>query len=126
MKVYTRATSTCAADFLLYLKQQLPFPIKSIQVDGGSEFMDKFEDKCQELKIPLFVLPPRKPQYNGCVERANGTTRYEFYPFYQNKLTVVSINKELYKYQNYYNSFRPHAGIELETPLEYYRKMGAS
>ncbi len=29
----------------------------------------------------LFVSPPKKPKYNGCLARANGTTRYAFYPF---------------------------------------------
>lgn len=29
--------------------------------------------------ISLFVLPPKSPQYNGTVERCNGTTRDEFY-----------------------------------------------
>ena len=37
------------------------FVIKSVQVDGGSEFMAAFEDACAQLKIPLIILPPRKP-----------------------------------------------------------------
>lgn len=53
----------------------LPFPLRSIQVDGGSEFMADFEDACEALGIPLHVLPPRRPQWNGCVERANRSAR---------------------------------------------------
>ena len=45
--------------------QALPFDLISIQVDGGSEFRDEFEQACEVLKNPLFVLPPRKP--NGMV-----------------------------------------------------------
>jgi transposase len=37
--VYSRATSACAADFLKKAKAYFPFPLLSIQVDGGSEFM---------------------------------------------------------------------------------------
>ena len=70
-----------AKRFLAYLKEQAPFPIRSLQVDGGSEFRDEFEQACQEAGIPLYVLPPKKPEYNGCVERANGTSLYEFYPY---------------------------------------------
>jgi len=60
---------------LLEYVQKVPFKIKSIQVDGGSEFMAEFEDACQELNIPLIVLPPASPKYNGGVERANRTFR---------------------------------------------------
>ena len=81
LQVYSRATSRNAKRFLAYLQEQAPFPIRSLQVDGGSEFRDEFEQACQEAGIPLYVLPPKKPEYNGCVERANGTSRYEFYPF---------------------------------------------
>lgn len=123
MRVYSRASSRNAKHFLGYLRGQLPFDLLSIQVDGGSEFRDEFETACQQQQIPLFVLPPRKPKYNGCVERANGTTRYEFYPFYQGSLTVAAVNQELLKYQQYYNHYRPHDGIGLETPIRYYQTL---
>ncbi|MEE9273671.1 MAG: hypothetical protein V3U57_10475, partial [Robiginitomaculum sp.] len=50
-----------------------PFTIKSIQVDGGSEFMAEFEQACEDVNIPLIVLPPSRPTYNGGVERGNRT-----------------------------------------------------
>lgn len=40
-------------------------------VNGGSEFRDEFEQACEALNLPLFTLPPKKPEWNGCVERAN-------------------------------------------------------
>ena len=43
------------------------------QVDGGSEFMGEFEAECARRSLPLKVLPPRRPQLNGIVERANRT-----------------------------------------------------
>ena len=99
LKVYSRATSRNAAHFLKYLITQLPFTLRWIPVDGGSEFRDKFEQACKDLGINLYVLPPRKPKWNGCVERANGPGRYEFYPFYQGSLTVAAVNRELADYQ---------------------------
>jgi len=47
--------------------RKAPYKILSIQVDGGSEFMDEFAEACAELGIPLIVLPPKKPTYNGGV-----------------------------------------------------------
>ena len=45
------------------------------------------------------MLPPKKPEYNICVERANGTSCYEFYPFYEGSLTVAAMNRKLAEYQ---------------------------
>ncbi len=41
--------------------------------------MKDFEEACAELKLQLFVLPPRRPQWNGGVERGNRIFREEFY-----------------------------------------------
>ena len=38
-EVHTRATANLAASFLAHLIARTPFPIRAIQVDGGSEFM---------------------------------------------------------------------------------------
>jgi putative transposase len=60
----------------------MPFPVKAIQVDGGSEFMAEFEVAYQTNYIVLYVLPPRSPQMNGTVERSNSAWRHEFYQTY--------------------------------------------
>lgn len=33
--------------------------------------MKNFETICEELRIPLFVLPPESPKINGNLERMN-------------------------------------------------------
>lgn len=119
-QIYTRATSRCAAAFLDYLQKQLPFPMLSIQVDGGSEFQRHFEDRCEQLNIPLFVLPPRSPEKNGQVERNNGTFKYEFYHTYQGLLSFSEMRKELKRYCEFYNQFRPHQALNQETPMAYF------
>ncbi len=35
-QTYVRATSNIAAQFLDYVQEQFPFPLKSVQPDGGS------------------------------------------------------------------------------------------
>ncbi|MBA3814446.1 MAG: transposase [Alphaproteobacteria bacterium] len=57
--------SSSAKRFLLDFVKNAPHTILSIQVDGGPEFMDQFEDACAELGIPLIFLPPSKPTYNA-------------------------------------------------------------
>ena len=82
LEVHTRATATTAKAFLDTLQDRLPFPLKAIQVDGGSEFQGGFEQACQERGLQLFVLPPRSPKLNGHVERAQRTHTEEFYEVY--------------------------------------------
>ena len=68
IEVHSRATAITAASFLDSLQKRMPFPIKAIQVDGGSEFHASFEEACKERGFHLFVLPPHSPKLNGCVE----------------------------------------------------------
>jgi putative transposase len=118
--VYSNATSSTAKRFLLELIRKAPFKISSIQVDGGSEFMLHFEEACADLGIELYVLPPKRPQYNGGVERGNRIFREEFYA--RRDMTADStrsINAELQKAVHKYNSYRPHANLNMLTPLSY-------
>ena len=81
LELPSRATAPAAAGFLDAILERTPFPVRAIQLDGGSEFMAQFEMACQERGIQLFVLPPRSPKLNGHVERAQRTHREEFYRF---------------------------------------------
>ena len=118
-RVYSRATAGNARRFLLDILGELPFPLVSVQVDGGSEFMAAFEDACAELNVPLRVLPPRRPQWNGCVERANRSARAEFWSLYNGPLTVAAVTPALANYEFFFNYERPHASLDYQTPNEY-------
>ena len=56
-QAYGNAKASTAKKFLLELIDKTPFPILSIQVDGGSEFRAEFEQACAELGIELIVFP---------------------------------------------------------------------
>jgi len=58
----TRASSHTAKEFIDTVLRQMPFKVKAIQVDGGSEFYSEFERECEYRAIRLFVLPPRSPK----------------------------------------------------------------
>ena len=117
--VYTRATANTAALFLDALQERCPFAIKAIQVDGGSEFKAEFEAACQERRIQLFVLPPRSPKLNGCVERGNRTHREEFYDVYDLDWTATGLRPDLLNWEAVYNTIRPHQSLRYLTPQEY-------
>ena len=119
-QVYSHAKASSAKRFLLELIEKAPFKTISIQVDGGSEFMAEFEASCKELSIPLHVLPPSRPTYNGGVERGNRTFKEEFY--YRCDLLADSIGAmrfELKRALNKYNTYRPHKSLGGLTPMAY-------
>ena len=121
-QVYSNATARSANRFLEELVEIAPYKILSIQVDGGSAFMAEFETACEQMKIPLIVLPPARAKYNGGVERGNRTFREEFY--YCRDLMADSIGDirfELTKAVEKYNTFRPHHALKGNTPMHYLR-----
>lgn len=119
-QVYSNAKATSARRFLLEFVETSPFDIKSIQGDGGSEFRAEFETACQDLSIPLIVLPPSQPKYNGGVERGNRTFKEEFY-YRDDRLagSIGAMGFELNKAQEKYNTYRPHKNIGGMTPMAY-------
>jgi len=119
LQACSRATANNARSFLETVQQRLPFPLKAVQVDGGSEFMAEFETACQEKGIRLFVLPPRSPKLNGCVERAQRTHTEEFYQVYADDWDLPVMNQVLQEWERIYNCVRPHASLDNLTPQEY-------
>jgi len=119
LEAHTRATSYTASVFIDALTARMPFPIKAIQVDGGSEYQDAFESECQRRGIKLFVLPPRSPKLNGYVERAQRTHTEEFYEVTDSDFDIFELNKSLRKWEFIYNTVRPHQSLGYLTPKEF-------
>ena len=122
-RIYSSANAVNAREFLKEARKELEFEIKSIQVDGGSEFMGEFEEYCEEEGIKLYVLPPRSPKMNGYVERANETYRYEFWNVYEIPDNIEGARKLLRKFEYKYNFERPHQALNYLTPMEFYNNM---
>jgi putative transposase len=56
IQAHGRATAYAASQFLETLLHRMPFPIRALQVDGGSEFAAEFEQACQRRGAPLVRL----------------------------------------------------------------------
>jgi len=119
LMVASRATAPAARRFLDTLEERTPFPVRAIQVDGGSEFQAAFEEACQQRGIRLFVLPPRSPKLNGHVERANRTHAEEFYEVADLPWTVAELNQHALVWERVYNTVRPHQALGYKTPMEF-------
>ena len=119
IQAHRRATAQSATQFLDTLQHRMPFPIRALQVDGGSEFAAEFEQACQQRGLHLFVLPPRSPKLNGAVERANRTHTEEFYQVTPCSLEMNKLNRELRQWENIYNTVRPHQALGYLTPQQF-------
>jgi transposase InsO family protein len=120
-RVYRRATSFTASLFLEYLERKFPFPVRALQIDGGSEFKKHFERACQERGIRLFIIPPRTPKLQAYVESANNTHRREFYEVEDIALGLEEHNRQLEDWDKTYNYIRPHQSLDYLTPAKYYQ-----
>lgn len=118
-KAFSTASAGCGANFLDKLLAAFPFKIAGIQVDGGSEFMADFEDACKAKGLALFVLPPKRPDLNGAVERAQGSWRYEFYACHDLPHRLDRLNEHIDAFAHVYNHYRPHGALGGRTPNEY-------
>lgn len=125
IEVRSRATARTAGEFIETFLKRMPFKIKAIQVDGGSEFYSEFENACKDKGIRLFVLPPKSPKLNGSVERANRTHTEEFYEVYDCPWTVTELNVQLRQWEHTYNCcIRPHHSLGKITPLQFLKNNG--
>ena len=125
-ELYSRATATCAALFLDQVLARMPFPVRAIQVDGGSEFCAEFEQACQTRGLPLIVLPPYSPKLNTRVEYVHGTCRREFYECTEMAANLEGARRQWTLWEDTYNRVRPHESLGLKTPIEYITEQSSS
>ena len=118
-RVAKSASAASATALLDKLIAEAPFRVRGIQVDGGSEFMAEFEAQCQARKLELLVLPPKRPDLNGCVERAQATWRYEYYASYDLPHRIDKLQAFVDAFAHRFNHHRPHDALGGKTPAEY-------
>lgn len=119
VEAYGRATAHTATAFLALLVQRMPFAIRGLQIDGGSEFKGAFEAACAAQHLPLFVVPPHSPKLQSHVERAQRTHREEFYEVWEVDPQLEAHRAQLQAWVHIYNTVRPHQHLNYLTPLEY-------
>ena len=124
LELRTTASSRSATAILDALAERMPFRIRALSVDNGSEFMAEFEAACAARGIALLTLPPRSPKLNGSVERANRTHTEEFYEVTDAEATLAALGPELREWETTYNTIRPHQALGYLTPAEYLASIG--
>ena len=64
------------------------------------------------------MLPPRSPELNGMVERANRSERIECWSQHRGEVTCAALNESQSAWLDYYNNWRPHRALGMKTPAE--------
>jgi len=125
LELRTSASSRSAVAILDALADRMPFAVRALSVDNGSEFMAEFEQACADRGIALLTLPPRSPKLNGAVERANRTHTEEFYEVTDAEATLADLRPALLAWETTYNTVRPHQALGYLTPAEYLASLPA-
>ena len=118
--LFDAPNSKNATYLLKKLLRRAPFKVQSVQTDQGSEFRAGFELTCMGVELPFFVNHPHTPKQNAFIERFNRTIKDEFLsrddlPFHDLK----AMNRKLDRYIKFFNTQRPHQGINNLTPMEF-------
>lgn len=108
------------ARFVLASQKTAPFTFKTVQTDHGPEFSKFFTKKLAEQTITHRHIRVRTPNDNAHLERFNRTIQEECIWRLPRKLEVWQ--RELPDYLHYYNTERPHMGLNWLTPVEKLQK----
>lgn len=119
-KVYDGHSQKEAIAFVNELIQAMPFTIKVIRTDCGTEFANDFTNHLKSLGIEHKKNPPCTPQHNGKIERYHRTFKENegcFWPF---KASLDELNYRLSLWLQHYNFEKRHGGLHMHrlTPAQ--------
>ncbi len=97
----------------------LPFKSDFIQTDNGLEFQKQFNDfVTKQLGLKHHYIHKSSPNENAVIERSFRTDEEEFFFRLEERPKDLGQLNLLYQdFLTYYNTERPHLGIDLLTPV---------
>jgi transposase InsO family protein len=105
--------------FVKTATKQAPFQIQMIQSDHGSEFAKWFTKQIEAKGVKHRHSRVRRPTDNSHVERFIQTLQKECLD--RTTRSYSSWKKAVPEFIHYYNTERPHMGLNMRTPLEVMR-----
>lgn len=111
-----RITTHRSLAFVEQARETAPFPFQTLQTDHGSEFSKWFTKRIGERGMAHRHSRVRQPNDNAHLERFNRTIQDECLKRLPKNLMIW--RREIPDYLHYYNTERPHMGLEMKTPQE--------
>jgi transposase InsO family protein len=115
LRIYDHNTVKSAVVFINQVKHALPFAIKQVQTDNGSECSDTFSWHLEDLGIHHRKTKLRSPEENGKVERSHRTDEEALYGV-NRFMSIHHFTKLLAQWEKEYNGHRPHMALGGKTP----------
>jgi transposase InsO family protein len=115
-------TRFSAETFLNQVHEECAYTIEQWYTDNGKEYKGNpdthaFMKRCTELKIEQRFTRVKTPRTNGKAERVIRTIMHMWH--HKTKFKSRQHRKtELIRFINWYNTVKPHKGINNETPME--------
>ena len=117
---YTKLNSQNTVDFFKKLQMVYPVPAVEVQTDNGLEFLGDFDTYLERHTIRHAFTYPRCPRINGVVERFNRTMSEELLePNLHLLHDPLIFCAKLVDWLIYYNCYRVHQSLGLQTPMGY-------
>jgi len=116
------STQYASATFLAQVLEECPYTIETWYTDNGTEYKGnprkhKFMRLCQENGIKQSFTRPHTPRTNGKAERVIRTIQ-DMWLKKTRFASRVHRKQELIRFVNFYNTVKPHKGIDNLTPME--------
>lgn len=122
LRVYSSPIAKNGKDFIGVCLKELPFAIKAVQTDNGSEFMREFDKYLKKLNITHYYTYPRHPKQNSYVESSHSSDEREFYREGNISLFLDVMQEKIIAWQNIWNNIRPNQALNYLTPNQYFIK----
>ena len=115
-----RINNHASWNFVQDAQNSLPFSVQLLQSDHGPEFSKHFKKQLKAHDISHRHTHVRSPTENGHLERFNRTIQEEC--LQRVPKTLEAYRKAIPEYIQFYNTERPHMGLNMLTPLEVMRR----
>jgi len=115
-KAVKKVNSLVSREFYREARKIAPFNFQLIQSDHGSEFAKWFSKQLLADGIEHRHSRVRRPTDNGHVERFIRTIQQECLS--RTAFSLKAWQKAIPEFIHYYNTERPHMGINMKTPIE--------
>lgn len=117
LRLYPRQNQHSSLHFLRELRAALPFAIRKLQCDNGTEFPLAFKLAVEAAGIRHRYIKPRRPQQNGKVERSHRVDDEEFWSRHDFS-TAQEAEQPLRTWEWTYNHDRFSLALHGKTPME--------
>jgi len=117
LRLYRHLNLRTSVAFLRTVRDELPFPIRQVQSNHGTEFSLPFRLSAEDWGMRHRYIRPRRPQQDGKVERSHTIDEEEFW----SRNHFVSFDKAeqaLGAWEHQYNTERFSLALKGRTPAE--------